>query len=99
MNDPRNPYAPPVSNVVDHEDTPSTDDGRFIPFGRSLPPSQGVAWIGNAWRLLKGQPGMWAAALLLIFVCWIVVSMIPLVNMFLQLATPFIYAGIATAAD
>jgi hypothetical protein len=99
MNDPRNPYAPPVSQVADPEDAPSPDTGRFIPYGRSLPAGRGAAWIGDAWRLLKGQAGMWAAALVLLFVAWIVLSIIPVVKHVLQLATPFIYAGVATAAN
>ncbi len=42
---------------------------------------------------------MWASALVLLFVAYIVVSMIPLVNFFVQLLVPFAYAGIALAGD
>lgn len=99
MNDPRNPYAPPVTRVADHEESLPADSGQFIPYGRSLPPGRGVGWIGDAWRLLRGQPGMWAAALILLFIVYIVLSLIPLVNIVLQLLMPFVYAGIAMAAD
>jgi len=100
MNDPRNPYAAPVAHVADREDRlDPTDDGRFVPYGRSLPPGRGAAWIGNAWQLLRARPGMWAAGLVLLLVAYIVLSLIPLVNLFLQLATPFFTAGIAMAAD
>ena len=99
MNEPRNPYAPPVTRVADHEDSLPTDSGRFIPYGRSLPLGRGAGWIGDAWRLLRAQLGMWAAALILLLIAYIVLSVIPWVNYFQQLLLPFVYAGIATAAD
>ena len=34
MNEPRNPYAPPATQVVDHDESLETDTGRFIPYGR-----------------------------------------------------------------
>jgi uncharacterized membrane protein len=42
---------------------------------------------------------MWAAALILLFAAYLVLSMIPLVNFFVQFLVPFAYAGIALAAD
>jgi hypothetical protein len=100
MNDPRNPYAPPTTQVADRDERPeATESERFIPYGRSLPAGRGAAWIGDAWRLLRARPGMWAAALILMFVAYMVLSMIPLVNFFVQLLGPFAYAGIALAAD
>src|SRR5262245_55232420 len=100
MNDPRNPYSPPTTQVADRDERPqATEAGQFIPYGRSLPAGRGAAWIGDAWRLLRAQPGMWAAALILLLVAYIVLSMIPLVNFFVQLLAPFAYAGIALAAD
>ena len=99
MNDPRNPYAPPVTHVADHEEPLPADSGRFIPYGRSLPPGRGARWIGDAWGLLRARPGMWAAALILLFIGYILLSLIPLVNFLLQLLGPFVIAGIAVAAD
>jgi hypothetical protein len=99
MNDPRNPYSPPLTHVADHEARPPTDSGQFVPYGRSRPPGRGAGWIGDAWRLLRAQPGMWAVALILLFIAYIVLSIIPLVNFFVQVLAPFAYAGIATAAD
>jgi hypothetical protein len=60
---------------------------------------RGPAWIGDAWRILKAQAGMWAAALILMFVAWIIVQMIPLLNFFAGILAPFGYAAIALAAD
>jgi hypothetical protein len=100
MNDPRNPYSPPTSHVADQEERLiDTDSGRFVPYGRAVAPGRGAGWIGDAWQILKARPGMWAAALILLFIAYMVLSMIPFVNIFMQLLVPFAYAGIATAAD
>jgi hypothetical protein len=100
MNEPRNPYAPPSTHVADRDELrASSDSGRFVPYGRSLPVGRGPAWIGDAWRILRAQPGMWAAALILMFVVWIVVQMIPLVNFVAGILAPFGYGAIALAAN
>jgi hypothetical protein len=100
MNDPRNPYAAPVTRVADHEDRPApTDGGRFVPYGRSRPAGRGAGWIGDAWRLLRARPGMWAAALVLLFIAYFILAIIPVVGFFVQLLVPFFYAAIALAAD
>jgi hypothetical protein len=100
MNEPRNPYAPPRSRVADPEERlDPTHSERLIPNGHSLPPGRGAAWIGAAWRLLRAQPGMWAAALVVLLIAYLVLSVIPIVNIFKQLLLPFAYAGIAIAAD
>ena len=99
MNEPRNPYAPPATQVVDHDESLETDTGRFIPYGRALSVARGPAWIGDAWRILRAQGGMWAAALIIMFVAWIVVQMIPVVSLLSGILAPFGYAAIALAAD
>jgi hypothetical protein len=100
MNEPRNPYSPPASHVADRDEHQEpSGSGIFIPYGRSLPAGRGAAWISDAWRLLRAQPGMWAAALILLFVAYVLLAIIPLVNFVVQLIVPFAYAGIALAAD
>ena len=100
MNEPRNPYAPPATPVADDvERQGPSDSERFIPYGRSVSAGRGAVWISDAWRILRAQPGMWAAALILLFVAYIILSMIPLVNFFAEFMMPFAVAGIALAAD
>jgi uncharacterized membrane protein len=100
MADPRNPYAPPATNVADPADPSGPNDGeRFVSYGRWRPAGRGAGWIGDAWRVLAGRPGMWALTMLVLLVAFIVVSMIPLVNILTQLATPFLAAGIALCAE
>src|SRR5436190_1760282 len=100
MTDNRNPYSPPSAHVADQaERRDSSDDETFIPNGRSLPAGRGAAWIGDAWRLLKAQPGKWAVTMVLLLVFYIVISIIPLVNIFSSFVGPFVAAGIALTAD
>jgi uncharacterized membrane protein len=99
MTDPRNPYSPPSAHVADQAERPDPSDETFVPNGRSLPAGRGAGWIGDAWRLLKAQPGKWAVSMLLLLVFYIVISIIPLVNIFSSFVGPFVTAGIAMAAD
>lgn len=99
MTESRNPYSPPSAHVADQAERRDSGDETFIPNGRSLPAGRGAAWIGDAWRLLKAAPGMWAAAMLLLLVFYVVISIIPLVNIFSSFVGPFVTAGIAMAAD
>lgn len=100
MTDPRNPYAPPSTQVSDSGEPPDPNAREtLVPYGRVRPGGRGAGWIGDAWRLLKAQPGMWVIAMLVILAAYIVLSMIPLVNFFTQLLGPFIAAGIAMCAD
>ena len=99
MTDPRNPYSPPSAHVADQAERPDPSDETFIPNGRSLPAGRGAGWIGDAWRILKAQPGMWAVSMLLLVAFYIVISIVPLVNIFSSFVGPFVTAGIALAAD
>ena len=100
MADPRNPYAPPSTHVSDPAEPPGPNDGeRFVPYGRWRPAGRGAGWIGDAWRVLAGRPGTWALTMLVLLAFYIVVSLIPLVNIFTQLLAPFLAAGIALCAD
>src|SRR5437868_15497449 len=99
MNEPRNPYSPPVTRVADREDVAeTTDPGRFIPYGRTVSAGRGAAWIGDAWRILKAQPGMWAALLILLFVAYLVASVVPVVHLFVRLPTSFVTAAMGFVA-
>jgi uncharacterized membrane protein len=100
MTDPRNPYAPPSTRVADSTEPSDPNASEvLIPYGRWRPAGRGAGWIGDAWRLLAGRPGMWALTMLVILAAYIVLSIIPLVNIFTQLLAPFVTAGIAMCAD
>lgn len=69
-----NPYAAPKAVVAD--DT-VVATGDFVPGGQALPAGRGWAWITDAWQLFKRQPGMWIGIVLVLFVVFLGLSLIP----------------------
>jgi uncharacterized membrane protein len=86
-----NPYAPPKAAVLEPA---AAATGAYIPDGRKVEASHGVAWYSDAWTLFKGAPGTWVLICVIFTVLWIVLSIIPLVSMFLSIAYPVVAAGL-----
>lgn len=96
----RNPYAPPVAPVADPIEQVSPDaSGILISNGRRVSPGMGGRWIGEAWLLFSARPGKWLLTFLLSIFIYVVASWIPLAEVVHSLLSPFIGAGIVTAAD
>lgn len=84
------PYAAPRARVAD---APAVDDdGRFNPEGNAVPVGNGWQWFVGGWELFKQQPGMWVGAIVVLGLVFVVLSLIPLVNLLLSLAGP-VFAG------
>ena len=86
-----NPYAPPKAAVLEPAAAPI---GTYIPDGRKVVASRGVAWYSEAWTLFKGAPGTWVLICIIFAVLWILLSIIPLVSMFLSIVYPVVAAGL-----
>lgn len=95
--DGHNPYAPPTVAVGDMRQALQTD-ATFNPEGRSVPAGQGWDWYKSAWQIFKQQPLMFWVALLVSFVVFIVLSLIPLVNLITAIAMPVFVAGFGSCA-
>lgn len=91
-----NPYAPPSAIVGDAE---MGSEGQLIPGGRSVPAGNGVRWIGAAWEMFKQNPGTWILLMLVFFVLYFVVAIIPIVNFLVMLLMPVIMGGMAIACE
>lgn len=89
-----NPYAPPVAVVKDA----GSNEGNFLPEGRTVPAGNGFAWIGSAWSLFKEAPGAWIGMFILFLIIWFVVAIVPLVNMLTVLLLPLFMGGFIIAA-
>lgn len=87
-----NPYAAPKAAVADDTVVLSAD---FVPGGRAVPAGNGWAWIASAWELFKRQPGLWIGMIVLLFVIFIVASLIPVAGgLLIGLFGPVFAAGI-----
>ncbi len=72
-----NPYAAPKAVVAD--DT-VVATGDFVPGGHALPAGRGWSWITEAWQLFKRQPGLWIGIVLVLFVVFVGLGLIPFVG-------------------
>lgn len=87
-----NPYAAPKAVVAD--DT-VVATGDFVPGGRSLPAARGWAWISAGWDLFKRQPGLWIGMVVLLFVVFVGLGLIPFLGtLVLTLLGPVFAAGL-----
>jgi len=72
------PYAAPRARVAD---VPAgAPGGNFVAEGQAVAAGNGWQWIVDAWALFKRQPGMWIAIIVVFFVLFFLVSLVPFVG-------------------
>jgi len=72
------PYAAPRSHVAD---VPSvSDEGQFVPEGRTVPVGNGWGWIRDGWSLFTKAPGPWVLIVIVFLAITIVLSLIPVLG-------------------
>lgn len=86
-----NPFLAPQARVAD-ADAKGEDD--FIPEGRRVSAGRGAAWFGHGWDLFRAAPGTWIGITLTFMVLVMILSMIPLLNILVNLAMPVFVGGI-----
>jgi len=69
-----------------------TPDGAFNIEGRATPPGNGLEWWTKAWPLFTRQMGMWIGLIVVTFIVFAVVSLIPVIG---QLAITLFWPAIA----
>ncbi|NSL57023.1 BPSS1780 family membrane protein [Uliginosibacterium aquaticum] len=92
-----NPYAPPAAIVEDEQNW--QQDGQYIPGGRTVSAGRGVSWFGMGWEFFKQSPLGWIVLLIVFGVLWMVVSMIPLVNLLAIVLFPVLNGGVMIACE
>jgi uncharacterized membrane protein len=66
--------------------------------GRRVAAGRGVAWIGEGWRLFVKAPLMWIVAVMLLFLCSVILSIVPFLGWAaLQVLNPVYTAGFSVA--
>lgn len=86
-----NPFRAPAARVEDVSDQLA---GELIENGQRVPTGHGVAWIGRGWELFKMAPGVWIGIVVVLFVLIIVMSLIPILNLAVNLVMPIFAGGI-----
>lgn len=78
------PYAAPKSRVAD---VSTALAGHFLPEGRSVPGGRGWSWIAEGWGLFMRQPGVWILMIVVLFLIFLVLALIPFIG---NVATPLL---------
>jgi uncharacterized membrane protein len=81
--------------------TPAAEaDGlRLVLPGRSNPASAGWDWIAQGWKLFTAAPLMWIIALILIFIAFVALGLVPILGQIaVQLLQPVLAAGFIVAS-
>ena len=64
--------------------------------GRALAAGDGMAWIGEGWRLFTKAPLMWILSILVILVIEVVLGFVPLLGQIASfLVKPIFFAGLS----
>ncbi|HJR69233.1 MAG TPA: BPSS1780 family membrane protein [Gammaproteobacteria bacterium] len=93
-----NPYAPPKSHVADSAAT--LPEGDFIEGGRSVAAGNGWRWITDAWNFMGEQRWTFIGVVLLYFILWIGVQVVPLIGpIAATLFAPVIAGGIMLGCE
>jgi len=90
MNTGNNPFQAPAARVADA----AASSGGFIAEGRRVPAGNGVTWFSRGWALFKQAPGPWIGIAVGFLLLLIVLSVIPLVNVVVNLVVPIFVGGI-----
>lgn len=78
-------------------DSPAADLELVLP-GRSVGAGEGVAWIGQGWRLFAKAPLMWIISLVILFIIAIALALVPILGQVIfQVLNPVFAAGFVVA--
>lgn len=98
---PENPESDPAHlPAVLPADSEAEDAGpQFNPSGRRVPAANGLAWIGCGWRHFSQSPLNWVAMTLIFGVLWLIISIVPLVNIISGVVFPIFSGGMMLACE
>lgn len=81
-----NPYQPPVAPA-------SAEAGAFSAAGRAVDAGRGWEWIAEGFALFKKQPGTWILILIVLIVCSVVISLVPIIGTLANLLLMQVFMG------
>ena len=84
-----NPYKAPVSGL----EAAATNTAGTLVDARTVDAGRGWEWIVEGFALFKKQPGMWILVLVVLLVCSIVISLVPVVGTLINMVIVQIFMG------
>jgi len=84
-----NPYQPPVTPAP----PASASAGAFSAEGRAVDAGRGWEWIAEGFALFKKQPGIWILILIVLVVCSILISLVPIIGALANLLLMQVFIG------
>ena len=73
-------------------------DLRLVLPGNSVSAGQGIAWIGQGWKLFARSPVMWIIALVILFIIAVAMALVPIIgSLVFQVLNPVFSAGFIVA--
>jgi uncharacterized membrane protein len=85
-----NPFQAPQARVADV--MPGAAD--YSPDGRRVGAGNGLSWISAGWELFRQAPGTWIVLSVVLMILTILLSLIPLLNVVVNLLVPVFMGGI-----
>ena len=98
--DAHNPYAAPTVRVADVQDAPIPGlQDTLIEYGRRCPAHSGLEWIATSWDIFKRNPVLWIVGVVVGYGALIALSLVPVMNLLVAMASPLLTGGFAAMAD
>lgn len=86
-----NPFSAPAARV---SDVVNEEQGALLAEPNSVEAGRGVGWVSDGWALFREATGMWVGVVLILGVIFIVLSMMPLINLLVSLVMPVFIGGL-----
>lgn len=87
-----NPYQPPAAPAAPVAPA-SAKPGAFSAAGRAVDAGRGWEWIAEGFALFKKQPGTWILILIVLVVCSVVISLVPIIGSLANLLLMQVFVG------
>ncbi len=84
-----NPYQPPATPAA----PVSAQAGAFSAEGRAVDAGRGWEWIASGFALFKKQPGVWILMVIVVLVCSILISLVPVIGGLANMLLLQVFAG------
>ncbi len=90
--DQENPFRPPEAEIDPVFDGSGWQQGE-LQEPRALPANRGWGWFADSWPLFMANPWLWIGLLLVAGLCFIAISMVPVVSLFGGWLVPMFMGG------